>query len=87
MTDPLRCSRCGSDKIITGGSLLDYYGDMGIRSSPAKVAVDGNPDAIVFKNRSYADLMLDICGACGHVDMSVEDFKELYEKFRESQNG
>jgi hypothetical protein len=30
-------------------------------------------------------LIMDICGACGHVDARVENFKELYEKFSQSR--
>jgi len=79
------CLRCGSSKMISGASLRDHYGDLGMRSSPAQVAVDANPDAIVFKGRAYGDLILEICGACGHVEMTAENFAELYAQFRKSK--
>ena len=85
MANPRSCTRCGSDRIIPGATLRDHYGDMGTWSSSATLAVDAKPDALVFKDRSYADLIMDICGACGHVDARVENFKELYEKFSQSR--
>jgi hypothetical protein len=86
MPNPLRCARCGSDKIIPTVSLRDYYGDTGTWSNTARVGVDGKPDAVVFKDRAYGDVTLDICGACGHADVSVANHEELYEKFRRSQD-
>jgi hypothetical protein len=85
MATPRLCTRCGSDRIITGATLRDYYGDTGTWSSPARLAVDAKPDALVFKDRSYGDLIMDICGACGHVDVRIENFKELYEKVSQSE--
>lgn len=86
MSASLRCSRCGSDKVIPGASLRDYYGDTGTWSNAARVGVDGKPDAVVFKDRAYGDVRLNICGACGHADISVDNHEELYEKFVRSQS-
>ena len=85
MASPRPCPRCGSDKIIPGVSLRDHYGDMGIRSDAVHAEVDGKPNALVFKDRATGDVQLAICGACGHVEVSVDNFEALYEKYRKSQ--
>jgi RNA polymerase subunit RPABC4/transcription elongation factor Spt4 len=76
------CPKCGSAKIIPGTRILDQgqYSD-----GKLQVVVDGDPDALIFKNRLYDQLTADICGECGHVELTVERPKELYEHYLRSQ--
>ena len=76
------CPKCGSAKIIPGTRILDQgqYSD-----GKLQVVVDGDPDALIFKNRFYDQLTATICGDCGHVELTVEPARELYEHYLRSQ--
>jgi hypothetical protein len=78
-----QCRRCGSSKIIPNTPVLDQgqYSD-----GKLQVAVDGDPQAIIFKDRRYGRLLADICGSCGHVEFRVEHARELYEHFLRSKD-
>jgi hypothetical protein len=75
-----RCRRCNSDKIIHGVPLEDAYGQMGTWRRQSQVRVDGEPDAMLFKDAAYGGLSLDICGECGRAELQVNNFQELWEK-------
>jgi RNA polymerase subunit RPABC4/transcription elongation factor Spt4 len=78
------CPRCGSDKLIPQVPLLDHYGDTGTWSDQAEVQVHGTPQAWVFKDTVAGKLSVRICGACGHAELQVSNFHELYEKYKAS---
>ena len=77
----LRCPRCGSSHVIPEARIVDQgqHSDGNL-----KVVVYGNPAALVFKDRLYGRLVADICGACGHVELQVENPEELYEHYRQT---
>ena len=83
MQDP--CPRCGSDKIIPDLPLLDHYGDVGGFANQAEVQVHGVPRAWVFKDTAEGKLTLRVCGECGHAELSVSNFRELYERYEKSR--
>jgi hypothetical protein len=63
---------------------MDSYGDTGAFTHPAKVSVDRNPDAWIFKDTIFGEIIADICGVCGHVDLRVKNFDELYQNYLNS---
>jgi hypothetical protein len=77
------CPKCGSTKLILGVRILDQgqYSDGSL-----KVAVDGNPYALIFKDRLYGRLTADICGRCGHVELKVSEASDLYEHYLQSKS-
>ena len=79
------CLRCGSEKSIDRVPLLDYFGDAGILQRQASVNVQGAPEALLFKDISSGKLSVQICGDCGHAELWVSDFRELYEKYEKSR--
>ncbi len=50
-----------------------------------RVVVYGDPSALIFKDRLYGQLLADICGDCGHVELHVLNPKELYRHYRKLQ--
>jgi hypothetical protein len=75
------CPRCGSTKIIPRVRIVDQ----GQYSNGAlQVVIVGNPEALIFKDRRYGNLTADICAACGHVELRVENPRELYEHYRQA---
>jgi hypothetical protein len=79
------CPRCGSNKIVPDVPMVDYYGDVGEMSTTSEVKVHGAPQAWVFKNTATGKLTVRICGECGHAELQVSNFRELYEKYERSQ--
>jgi hypothetical protein len=77
-----QCLRCGSSKMIPNTTILDQG-----QASDGKlqVLVDACPDALIFKDRRYDQLIADICGDCGHVELKVEHPSELYEHYLRSK--
>ena len=83
---PDTCLRCGSDKLIPGLPLMDRYGDTGFRTDQADVQVDGAPEAWVFKDTTTGHLSVHACGECGHAELRVSNFRELYAKYLKSRD-
>jgi hypothetical protein len=78
----LKCAVCGSSKIIPSVTVVDQ-GQMS--SGFLQVVVYGDPDALLFKNGHYRQLMADICGECGHAALRVPNPQQLYEHYLESR--
>jgi predicted RNA-binding Zn-ribbon protein involved in translation (DUF1610 family) len=76
------CPKCGSSKIIPHARILvqGTYSDGRLR-----VVVDGDPNALIFKDCLYDQLTASICGDCGHVELTVSHPSELYEHYRQSK--
>jgi hypothetical protein len=76
-----RCSKCQATQMMAGVTVLDRG-----QGSPGNlnVVVYGDPDALLFKNTLYGELVADICGACGHVELRVLNPGELYQRTRRS---
>ena len=80
-----KCGKCGSEKVIPDVPLLDHYGDVGAFTKKAGLSVHGEPQAWVFKDTAAGHLHAAICGECGHVELRVDNFRELYEKWVKGQ--
>jgi hypothetical protein len=75
---PNRCVVCSSERIIPGVTIWDQ----GRQSSgELKVAIAANPDAIVFREVTFSRVRAAICGDCGHVELSVDDPRALYDAY------
>jgi hypothetical protein len=79
----LRCPMCGSSRIIPSTMILDQGQ---YSNGKLQVAVDAEPDALIFKDRIFGQLTADICGDCGHVELKVAGARELYEHYLRSKD-
>ncbi len=75
----IRCSKCGSEKIIPLASVIDQ-GEYSDGTLKARVGFT-NPEAWVFKGPVYARLKANICGECGYTELIAEKPAELYEAY------
>jgi ribosomal protein S27AE len=75
----LKCSKCGSEKIIPLASMIDQ----GQASDGTLKALVGytNPEAWVFKGAVYAKMNANICGECGYTELIAEDAAALYDAY------
>lgn len=78
---PRLCPRCGSSKIVPNARLVDRHEQL---SGGLQVVVEGDPTAMIFKDRLYARVTADICGECGHLELKAENAGDLYKHFRQS---
>jgi Zn finger protein HypA/HybF involved in hydrogenase expression len=73
-----KCPRCGSTRLIP---------DVTVEASEGKlrVAVSGDPEALIFKDWLYGEANAFICGKCGHIELRVVNPGELYEHYQKSR--
>jgi predicted RNA-binding Zn-ribbon protein involved in translation (DUF1610 family) len=79
----LQCPRCGSTKIVPDARIRDY-GEPS--DGMLHAMVDADPKALIFKDRLYFQLLADICGECGHVELRAEDHRKLYSHYLQSRD-
>ncbi len=79
---PTECSRCGSTRIIPGLTIVDQGGGS---NRILKAVIFGSPEALIFKDRLYAEIKADVCGKCGHIELRVANPRELYEHYQKSR--
>jgi len=77
-----KCIACGSSKIIPGLTVVDQG-----QHSDGKLytVVYGDPDALIFKDKLHGEMVVDVCGSCGHAQLRVVNPGELYRHWRDSQ--
>ena len=80
----LKCGRCGSEKVMPDLYIRDRY-DAGMRSD-LEVEVQGNPDALIFKQAYREALRATVCGDCGNVGISVENPQRLWDAYTKQGN-
>ena len=75
---PWKCAKCGASIVMRGLRLMDQgQGSDG----GAKVVCYGNPAALIFKDACYGEVVADVCGRCGYVELRVANVGELYQHF------
>ena len=80
----MKCSRCGSEKIMSNLRIRDCYDRTA--GQDLEVEVHRNPDAFIFKQAHREALRATVCGACGNVGLSVENPQALWQAYTEKQN-
>jgi len=71
------CPKCESTQMMSGVTVVDQ----GQHSSgKLSVVVYGNPEALLFKEALYGELVADVCGSCGYVELRVLNPGELYQR-------
>jgi formate dehydrogenase assembly factor FdhD len=85
MTDPLLCTRCGSDELIPRARVAER-GD-GNGRYDLQVEVQRRPNAVLFKRPERADLTARVCGACGYTELYVDAPRALYTAHLQADAG
>jgi hypothetical protein len=80
----LTCKLCGSIKVVPNVHVVDQGRNS---SGNLQLVVYGAPEAIFFKDRRWGEITADICGECGHLELRVENAKELYDHYLNSVGG
>lgn len=80
----MKCSRCGSEKVMPNLRIRDRY-EAGM-GQDVEVEVEGNPDAMIFKKAHREALRATVCGECGNVGLSVENPNALWETYSQGKD-
>ena len=77
-----QCSICGSSETIPEVKIVDH----GYMDSKHDLAIElqGNPNALIFKDTRKGVLRATVCGDCGHVDLFVNNASELLGIYRQN---
>ncbi|MBS1796588.1 MAG: hypothetical protein JSS81_22335 [Acidobacteria bacterium] len=79
-----KCPECNSDKIVKNVIVIDR-GDHN-STHFLRVAVDEEPDALIFKHRSYSDVRAEVCAFCGYVGFYAENPQILWTAYQKQGN-
>ena len=79
MSEISNCPKCGSSKIVPQARIIDR-GDVNL-ALPLQVAVERDPDSLIFKDRVYRELVARICGACGFTELYTTQPLGLYQAY------
>lgn len=74
----LTCPQCKSNKIVPKARMLDQGQHSG---GQLLIAVDENPEALLFKNRVAQPVTARLCGDCGAIQLVAENPGELYQNY------
>lgn len=77
------CLECGSEKIIKNAHVFDR-GDSNSKHS-FEVYIDKDPDAFIFKERTYHTIRAEICGDCGFVHFFANKPNSLWNAYQNQQ--
>jgi hypothetical protein len=77
-----QCPKCESTRVIRNIMIRNRG-----QESDGKLSIylDADPDALIFKNRFYAELLADVCGECGHVELRAQNPHDLYNHYLQSK--
>ena len=78
-----KCPECDSEKIIEAAKVIDYGKQMA--DYGFKVAVDGDPNALIFKERVYSDVEAKICADCGYIRFFAISPRKLWTAYQNRQ--
>lgn len=77
------CSKCGSSKIINQARIVDYaHGNV---KKDLSVQIQ-TTDNIVFNKFEKGQLIANICGSCGKVELSVSNPQELWNAYLKNKS-
>ncbi len=74
-----KCPACGSEKVIPNVRLV---GDM-----YRGFFFNGNPDALMFRDRHGGKYTREMCGDCGVITLRAEDPATAWKEFQQTVEG
>lgn len=81
----IKCDRCGSEKVMPDLRIRARH-EGAVAKQDLVVEVQGNPDALIFKEAHIELLKATVCGECGNVGLSVEDPQALWKIYSERKH-
>ena len=82
MTKNKTCTKCNSNKIIQGVKIIDYSHGNIKRNLSLEIDKTKN---LFHKKSVSSDILSDICGNCGNVELNVINYKKLWEVYNDGK--
>jgi len=82
MSDPLVCTKCGSESVIPRLRMIER-GEDGARHD-VQLEMQRRPNALLFKRPERSNLLARACGDCGHVELYADAPRALYMAWLEA---
>lgn len=76
-----KCFECDSERIIKNAKTIDMAGFAHLAA-----AVDAQPDALVFKQRSESAVRAEICADCGYISIYAVNPQLLWTAYQSQKN-
>ena len=73
------CLECGSERIVSDVKVIDYNENS---ARDLQVAVDENPDALIFKQRNYSTVKAKVCADCGYIHFFATNPQMLWQTYQ-----
>lgn len=77
------CPKCNSDKIVPNAMVLDTGQSA---QGFLQIAIDENPDALIFKTRTKGGVRVVVCGDCGFIEFYAKSPQMLYRAYQNMMN-
>ena len=74
------CPECNSQKIIEDAKAIDR-GDYNA-TQDMQIAIDEEPNALIFKQRIFSSVKADVCADCGLVQFYAKEPKMLWAAYQ-----
>ena len=78
-----KCPECESERIIKDARAIDRTEDL--VNIGFQVAVDENPDALIFKSAVYSETKAEICADCGYIQFYAVTPRTLWTAYQTRQ--
>jgi uncharacterized OB-fold protein len=79
----LKCKKCGSSKIIEDARITDFsHGN--VEKNPSVYFQKTN--RAFFNKHEQGELIAQICGNCGNVELTISNAPALYEAYMRSKS-
>ncbi len=85
MTETDVCAKCRSAQVMPKVRIMDrghYSGDAG----DLTLVLYEDPEALIFKGTHEGSLSARVCGACGYVELFLQNPQELYAVYQDAKN-
>jgi predicted nucleic-acid-binding Zn-ribbon protein len=83
-----KCMKCNSEKIIPKAAIDIYSAIIDINSkanlTALQLAVDGDPNAFIFREREYSKVFARVCADCGFTEFYASEAEKLYQAYQKS---
>lgn len=82
MTKNKTCTKCNSNKIIQGVKIIDYsHGNI-----KRNLSLEIDKTKKLFHKKSVnSEILTDICGNCGNVELNVINYEKLWEIYNDGK--
>ena len=81
--EQVSCKKCGSNKLMKGLKITDF--GHGNAKNDLAIYIP-TTDRVLFNKFEKGTINAQVCGSCGDMELSVSNFRELWEVFNRKKS-